>query len=138
MGTSESGTMKTGMEWNQVDYIELTGLQFYGFHGALSEENQLGQRFIVHLRLGLNLRPAGQTDGLAHTVDYAKVYQAVRGIVEGASVRLIERVAEHIAEVLLDQFPLIERVDVTVEKPGAPIPGVFGNVAVHIERVRED
>ncbi len=119
-----------------MDYIELTGLQFYGFHGALTEENQLGQRFIVHLRMGLDLRPAGETDGLAYTVDYARVYQAVRTIVEGASVRLIERVAEQIAQVLLASFPLVETVAVTVEKPGAPIPGVFGNVAVHIERSR--
>lgn len=119
-----------------MDYIELTGLQFYGFHGALSEENQLGQRFIVHLRLGLDLQPAGETDGLSHTVDYAKVYLTVREIVEGASVRLIERVAEQIAQVLFERFPLIEAVGVTVEKPGAPIPGVFGNVAVHIERTR--
>lgn len=126
------------MEETALDYIELTGLQFYGFHGALSEENQLGQRFIVHLRLGLDLRPAGRTDGLAHTVDYARVYQTVRTIVEGASVRLIERVAEQIAQAVLTSFPLIDAAEITVEKPGAPIPGVFGNVAVHIERSRSD
>ncbi|QQE80254.1 dihydroneopterin aldolase [Alicyclobacillus sp. SO9] len=121
-----------------MDFISLTGLQFYGFHGALSEETHLGQRFIVHLKLYLDLQDAGQTDSLSATVDYAQVYKCVRNVVEGASVRLIERLAEQIARNVFEEFPLIQQIDVEVEKPGAPIPGVFGNVAAHIHRHRKE
>lgn len=119
-----------------MDSIQLTGLEFYGYHGALSEETQLGQRFTVHLTMYLDLRRAGQADDLNETVDYAQVYESVRNIVEGPAVRLIERLAEQIAKSVLDGFPLLEEVEVVVEKPGAPIPGVFGNVSTRIRRKR--
>ena len=36
-----------------MDVIELRGLAFYGYHGALPEERSLGQRFVIDLALGL-------------------------------------------------------------------------------------
>ncbi|MCH7911193.1 MAG: dihydroneopterin aldolase, partial [Candidatus Hydrogenedentes bacterium] len=47
---------------------------------------------------------------------------------------LVERLAEHVAELALDA-PLIERVDVTVEKPGAL--RFARSVAIEITRTKE-
>jgi dUTP pyrophosphatase len=120
-----------------VDVIELRGLTWYGYHGAFAEEQRLGQRFIVDLRLGVDLAAAGRSDDLTRTVDYGKVVDAVRTIVEGPPVKLIEALAENIAASVLEQFPLVDRAEVRVAKPSAPVAAApSGLVAVEINRAR--
>jgi dihydroneopterin aldolase len=120
-----------------MDAILLRGLTFYGYHGARAEERALGQRFVVDLRLELDLRTAGVSDDLADTVDYSRVHRAVADVLEGEPRNLIESVAERIAAVLLDRFPPIRLVHVTVWKPGAPLAGATaGSVAVELSRAR--
>ncbi|MBX5435643.1 MAG: dihydroneopterin aldolase [Alicyclobacillaceae bacterium] len=120
-----------------MDVIRLYGMRFYGRHGVFSEERALGQPFIVHVEMRLDLSLAGRTDQLEHTVDYGQVYQRVRRLVEGEPVRLVECLAERIAAELLAAFPLLESVGVTVAKPFAPIDGVLDTVEVAIERTQD-
>lgn len=120
-----------------MDTIELRGLTFYGYHGAFAEERRLGQRFVVDLRLGLDLEAAGRTDDLTCTVDYSKVAQTARSIVEGRPFKLIEALAEALASAILESHPAVERIDVRVEKPSAPVAAApSGLVAVEISRHR--
>lgn len=116
------------------DYIRLEGLKFYGYHGALAEEKELGQRFIIDLEMEVDLQEAGMTDRLDKTLNYAEVYQEVKKIVEGDPYDLIEAVAEEIADSLLTGFSTLEGVVVRVKKPEVPIPGVLNWVEVEIER----
>lgn len=116
-----------------MDKIIIKGMQFYGYHGALPQEQQLGQKFIVDAILSLDLKPAGQTDQLACTVNYAEVYNLIKKIVEGQPFKLIESLAETIASEILDNFNVRE-VNVQVRKPSAPVLGVFDYVAVDITR----
>ncbi|MBI4491912.1 MAG: dihydroneopterin aldolase [Chloroflexi bacterium] len=120
-----------------MDHILLSDLAFYGYHGAREEEKRLGQRFLVDLELSLDLQPAGRSDDLAQTVDYAEVYRLVRQVAEGPSRDLLEAVAEAIAAEVLGHFPELQAVKVRVKKPWAPIAGSqLGFVAVEITRVR--
>ncbi|MDP9727603.1 dihydroneopterin aldolase [Alicyclobacillus tolerans] len=119
-----------------MDEIRLRGLQFFGYHGVMPEETVTGQRFIVHLNLKIDLKQAGLTDSIKHTVDYAAVYRTVKEVVTGVPRRLIEAVAEDVAKVLLERFLLVEEVTVELEKPGAPIPGIFETVSVLMTRRR--
>ncbi|MEG6617204.1 2-amino-4-hydroxy-6-hydroxymethyldihydropteridine diphosphokinase [Peptococcaceae bacterium 1198_IL3148] len=116
-----------------MDKIIMQGMQFYGYHGALAEEQQLGQRFTVDLQLYLDLQPAGIADDLAKTVSYADVYRLVKNIIESAKYKLIESLAETIASQVLDNFA-VKKVTVQVKKPQAPIPGIFDYMAVEITR----
>jgi dihydroneopterin aldolase len=119
-----------------MDKIILEGMEFYGYHGARPEERNLGQRFIVDVELFLDLRQAGETDNLEHTVNYVQVFELVQAIVCGRSRQLIESVAESIAGALLEQFP-VDEVLVRVKKPQAPLPGTFAWSAVEIERKKK-
>jgi dUTP pyrophosphatase len=122
-----------------VDTIELRGLTFFGQHGVLPEETRLGQRFVVDVRLGLDLAPAGRHDDLSLTVNYAVVAETVRSIVEGSPFRLIEALAEAVAAAILDGHPRVQQVDVQVAKPSAPITAApSGLVSVAISRRRAD
>lgn len=120
------------------DKIQLRNLTFYANHGVNPEERALGQRFVVDVTLFLDLRAAGQTDDLSRTINYAEAFKLIRGVVEGTPRALIEAVAEDIAAVLLSHT-LARRVMVRVAKPWAPVKGmVAGDVAVEIERTREE
>ena len=120
-----------------MDTIELRGLTFYGYHGAFAEERQLGQRFVVDVRLGLDLGEAGRLDDLSRTVDYGQVAQTVRSIVEGTPFRLIEALAEALAMAILAGHPAVQEIFVRVEKPSAPVAAApSGLVAVEIRRRR--
>ncbi len=119
-----------------MDWIRLVNLPFFGRHGVLPEEAVLGQRFEVDVALGLDLRRAGASDDLSATVNYAAVYALVERLVTGTPRKLIEAVAESIAEEILGGFPLVAEVVVVIRKPGAPVPGVFGTISVELTRRR--
>jgi 7,8-dihydroneopterin aldolase/epimerase/oxygenase len=117
-----------------VDQIILKGMPFFGYHGVLAEETVMGQRFIVNVELSVDLSRPGVSDTVADTVNYAEVYQLVKQIVEGPPRKLIEAVAERIASEVLGHYTMVKSVMVEVEKPGAPIPGIFEQVSVKINR----
>jgi dihydroneopterin aldolase len=121
-----------------MDIMRLEKIQFYGRHGAFPEEQRLGQRFYVSLELKLDLKKAGTTDDLEHTVDYSELYGLVKQIVEGETYKLIETLAERIASRILDTYDKIHEVLVKVTKPHPPFDIVFDGVTVEITRRRKD
>lgn len=117
-----------------MDKIILENMQFYGYHGVLPEENRLGQRFAVSLVIGTDTKAAAQGDDLSKSINYAEIHTAVKGIMEGTQVRLLETLAEAIAAKTLSMGALTVRV--TVKKLHPPIAGQMDFAAVEIERSR--
>jgi 7,8-dihydroneopterin aldolase/epimerase/oxygenase len=111
-------------------------MEFYGYHGVFPEETRLGQRFIVDLMVLVDLKKAGESDELEHSVNYGELFQACKEIVEGKPYKLVEAVAERIAVSILSQFTLVSEATVKVTKPDPPIPGHYRSVAVEITRRR--
>ena len=119
------------------DRIVLEGMRFYGRHGTLPAERELGQEFIVTVELRCDLRAAGTTDDLRETVDYSRVYRQVRAVVEGPPVGLTETVAERIATAVLGEHARVEAVRVRVTKPQVRLDGgVLAGSTVEIVRHR--
>jgi dihydroneopterin aldolase len=116
-----------------TDRIFFRGITLFGRHGVFAEEQTLGQRFVVDLDCWLDLRPAGASDRTADTVNYTRIYEAVRAAVEDERFALAQRIAARI----LAAFPPIASVRVEVRKPSAPIQGHFDTVGVEITRTRE-
>ncbi len=119
-----------------LDQLKLVGLRARGFHGVLAAERTLGQEFIVDVTVYLNTRTAALGDSLDETVNYAQLAVDVLAIVTGPPVRLIETLAERIAELVLHSAAA-QSVSVTVHKPQAPISVPFADVAIGIFRSRE-
>ncbi|HEX4816284.1 MAG TPA: dihydroneopterin aldolase [Nonomuraea sp.] len=118
-----------------ADRIALRGLRARGRHGVLAAERELGQEFVVDATLFLDTGPAAADDELAETVDYGELAEALVKVVEGEPVRLIETLAQRLADVCLGS-DLVRKVEVSVHKPAAPIPLPFDDVVVTIERSR--
>jgi dihydroneopterin aldolase len=75
-------------------------------------------------------------DRLEVTVDYGAVYESIRAVVTEERFDLIEALAGHIAERLMQEHPLLAAVVVRVHKPHAPIPGIFRDAYAEAELSR--
>jgi dihydroneopterin aldolase len=117
------------------DTIVLANMQFQGRHGYYDYEKLNPQPFEVDVELRLNLQPAGVDDDLEKSVDYGKVYAAVRQIVESTSYHLLEALAEAISHELLADFDVTE-VTVRVRKPEVQLGGPLDYAGVEISRGR--
>lgn len=121
------------------DRIVLRDMRFMGRHGVNPEEQLTPQRFEVDVELVLNLQPAGVDDDLAQTVDYARVYETARQIVESTTYHLIEALAEAIAHEILAEWSADGRlleVGVRVRKPDVKLGGPLAWAGVEIWRRR--
>ena len=120
-----------------TDRIVLRGVSAQGFHGVLDVEKVDGQDFVVDVELEVDLRRAGGSDLLAHTVNYSEVAAEIVELITGPSLDLIESLADHVATAALRR-PLVQAVKVTVHKPQAPVGVPFGDVQVVVERCRDE
>lgn len=120
-----------------ADVIRLHNAVFYAYHGVLSDEQSLGGKFEVDVDLHVDLSGGARTDDLQQTVNYERVYDAIKQLVLGKKYRLIEALAETIADGLLAEFKKVQNVVVRVRKPSAPVKGVIDYVEVEIARARK-
>ena len=118
------------------DRMFLRGVEAHGYHGVFDTERTNGQRFIVDVDWWVETVRAVRDDKLGSTLCYKQVFDTVVGVITGQAWELIETLAERISSVLLDRFPTIGILTVTVHKPDAPIGGRFADVGVSISRAR--
>lgn len=118
-----------------MDRVTLRGLRARGHHGVFEHERREGQIFVVDLVLGLDTAPAAAEDDLTRTVHYGVVAEEVVAVVQGEPVDLIETLAQRIADRCLEHA-VVQEVEVTVHKPGAPITVPFDDVTITIARRR--
>ncbi len=117
-----------------MDSVHLQQMAFHAYHGAHPEEKVLGQRFFVDLTVSGDFTQAGRSDDLADAVDYGPIYRAVREIMEGEPVNLLEHLGERICQSVLSLNPRIRAVEVAISKPSAPVAGVLAGATVTIRR----
>ncbi|MFN3483647.1 MAG: dihydroneopterin aldolase [Rhabdaerophilum calidifontis] len=118
------------------DRIAIRRIGVFAYHGVYEEESRLGQRFYISLEAMLDLAPAGKADDLELSISYADLAQLVQEIAVANRFRTIEGLAEAIAAALLRDFPRIDTIEVTVEKPNAAVAALFDTIAVTITRTR--
>ncbi|RIP32687.1 dihydroneopterin aldolase [Staphylococcus gallinarum] len=116
------------------DTIFLNGLKFYGYHGALAAENEIGQIFNVDITLKVDLKQAGESDQVTDTVHYGEVFEDVKLIMEGKPVNLLEHLAEHIAKRINSHYNRVMETKVRITKENPPIPGHYDGVGIEIVR----
>jgi dihydroneopterin aldolase len=118
------------------DTIAINGLLIHAHHGVMKHEAEVGQRFAIDLLLDVDLANASRSDKLADTVSYATIVEVVSRAFTRRTFKLIEAAAGAVASAVLSELPKVRSVRVTVHKPHAPIPAIFSDVYVTIERSR--
>ncbi len=119
------------------DAVFVNGLALHAYHGVMQHEAKVGQTFKLDLMLDIDLAEASRTDMLKHTVSYDKVVQTATEAFCSRRYRLVEAAAGAVAEAVLEHYPQVRRIRVTVHKPHAPIAATFDDVGVVIERARD-
>ena len=117
-----------------ADVIELRGLRAAGICGALPEERERPQPIEVDLDVVADLALAGRTDELDDTIDYGALCDVVERVVTTSDCRLLEHLAERIAEVVLADGRVVE-VTVSVRKLRPPVPQLLDTSGVRITRL---
>ncbi len=121
-----------------MDKIIMKNMAFYGYHGVMEEEQSLGQHFFVDAVLFADLKKAGQSDEVNHTLHYGIIYEKIKAIVEKERYNLIEALGHNIGIRLLEEYPELEEIRITIRKPSAPVNGIFDYMGVEITRTRKD
>lgn len=115
------------------DCVLIEGLTIITTIGVYDWEKTIKQKLILDIEMAWDNQPAGLSDDVAHCLDYAKVTQCIEYHVQNHEFGLIERVAEEVAQLVINEF-FVSRIKIKVSKPTAVSSAK--NVAVMIERYR--
>jgi dihydroneopterin aldolase len=118
------------------DVILLEGIEVPAALGVSRPERGMRRPVQIDLELECGLRRAGRSDRLSQTTDYREVYRTVEEVAGAQEHKLVEALAERIADALLSRFPL-EGCKVTVRKP-TPIGGNLRFAGVRIHRKKDE
>jgi dihydroneopterin aldolase len=118
-----------------IDKIVVTGLRVFGHHGITEDERDRGQDFLVDVEISADLSRASTSDAIEDTLDYSGVVKEAQRIVSVERFRLLEALANRIAEAILEN-PIALSVVVRVAKPEPPIDAELDSVGVEIRRWR--
>lgn len=83
--------------------------------GITDEERRKKQDVLVNILLFVDLSKAIITDDLKDTIDYTEPYNKIRLLVENKTFNLIERLANSIADICLEDKK-VQKVKVRLEK----------------------
>lgn len=116
-----------------MDYLLLNKMQFHAFHGVFEQEQKVGNTFFVDLKIGADFSKVCQSDDLEDTINYASIFHEVN-IIMIKPCKLIEHLAENIAEHLKVKFSMIQTLEVKVTKINPPLKGQLESVSVILAR----
>lgn len=106
------------MARRELDKIHIRDLLTRCILGIYDWEREKKQDVLINITLYADLKTACQTDRIEDTVDYKAIKQRVVDMVESSSYMLVERLAERVAEICLENLQ-VQRVRVLVDKTGA-------------------
>lgn len=127
---------RIGLWGCKMDSIFIKDIVVFAHHGVFKEEKTLGQKFLIDLKLKMNLQPSAILKDLKKTVHYGILSNDILQIFKEKSNDLIETCAEEIAIFVLKNYKVVKEVTVCVKKPWAPVNLPLDNVLVEITRKR--
>ncbi len=106
-------------KWDDImDCVFIRDLLVRCVIGIFPEERDKKQDVLINVSMEADLRDACKSDAIEDSVDYKKVKQEIVTFAESSQYQLVEALADRVAEICLRE-PRVQRVEVTVEKPGA-------------------
>lgn len=122
------------MQQKGLDRIKIEDLEVFARHGVFREEKKLGQKFLVTAVLYTDTRRAGMTDELTASIHYGEVSAFIDEYLRSHTFDLIESAAERLAWELLLHTERLEKIELEIKKPWAPVGLPLKTVSVAIER----
>jgi D-erythro-7,8-dihydroneopterin triphosphate epimerase len=101
-----------------MDRIHIKDLLVSGIIGINPDERVTKQDVLVNVTMWADTRDAAASDDIADAVNYRTVAKRIIAHIETGEPMLVERLVQEIADICLDDHR-VDKVEVTVEKPGA-------------------
>jgi dihydroneopterin aldolase len=117
--------------------IEIEGMEFYAYHGCFTEEQIVGNKFLVNLYLEADCNKAKKTDNINDAVNYQIAYDIIEKEMEKKS-HLLENIANRILESLFKKLNGINFAKVKVSKINPPLGGKIKSVSVTLTKNSSD
>jgi len=102
----------------------------------MPQESRVGADFLVTLRVGYPVEAAIQSDDVADTLNYATLYELVKREMQQPS-KLLEHVAGRIASAVIETFPKVQSVDLTLMKQNPPMGADCEGAEVEIHLIND-
>lgn len=121
-----------------VNVVRIKKAAFYAYHGALKEEQSIGGNFEADVDMYFDFSDAAATDDLRKTVNYDGVYKHINKVIHQKKYYLIETIATIIADSLLEQYTILDKIDVKVRKNNVPVGGIIDHVEAQVVKSRNE
>src|SRR5699024_11180892 len=111
--------------------------KIFAYHGYYDEEQKLGNWFRISLKIGLDFVKGTETDSIADTLNYEKIFDVIKMQMQIKS-RLLEHVAMRITKKLIALDDSINYLKIKLEKLLVPIEANVESTAIELELTDND
>ena len=118
--------------------IRINNARFYAHHGVFDDERTNGGHFEIDAEMTCDVTAAEAEDNLKKTLDYEKAYKFIKEVVSGSKYYLIEALAFHIADKIIKNFSVVQKVTIKVRKPTPQLGGVVDSVEIEHSEYRKN
>lgn len=109
--------------------VALKDVKCFALHGYYPEEQLTGNHFVVDLET--EFTPQGFDDELAQTVNYEELNNIILAEMKHTQ-KLLETVLNNIISKVIELYPFVDTVNVSVKKLNPPMPGQIGHSFVKL------
>ena len=120
-----------------VNKLIIKDLKIYAYHGDLPEEKVLGQFFLLDFVFYLNDFEYEMEEKIENTVNYVELIRCVKKEFTGRKFNLIETAANYLCDCILEEFPKISKIELTLKKTSPPVDAFFSYVGVEVTKSRD-
>ncbi|TCD27118.1 dihydroneopterin aldolase [Pedobacter psychrodurus] len=109
--------------------VALKDVKCFALHGYYPEEQLIGNHFVVDLET--EFTPQGFDDELAQTVNYEDLNSIILEEMKHTQ-KLLETVLKNIISKVIELYPFVDLVQVSMKKLNPPMPGQIGHSFVKL------
>ena len=106
------------MRERSMDIVYIRDLRIATTIGIYDWEREVRQTVSLDLEMAADIRAAAASDDILHALNYKAVAKRIIAHVENSGCLLVERLAEEVAALVLDEFP-VPWLRLRLSKPGA-------------------
>ncbi len=112
-----------------MGFIDIEGMEFYAYHGHYEEEQIVGNRFLINLKIETDCSKAAESDTIKDALNYQTAYKIVKAEMKKKS-NLLENIAGRILDSLYVNMENITSATIKVSKMNPPMGGKIKNVSL--------
>ena len=112
-----------------MGFIDIEGMEFYAYHGHYEEEQIVGNRFLINLKIETDCSKAAESDTIKDALNYQTAYKIVKAEMKKKS-NLLENIAGRILDSLYVNMENIKSATIKVSKMNPPMGGKIKNVSL--------